>query len=181
MGLDVTPYNNTRSRYANETWETCSLRTWLNEDFFAAAFTEEEQQLILLTSVDNGPGQLFDFTAVSSSTHKTKGGNDTEDRIFLLSSTEANDYFGVAYGETENSIARVQPTEYAIAKGAVASTNYVTVNDAPSGWWWLRSPGGSQDRAACVFTDGSLDDRNIDWGNATVRPVMWISLDALSR
>ena len=36
-------------------WETCSLRKWLNTEFLSEAFSEEEQDLILSTTVkDNG-------------------------------------------------------------------------------------------------------------------------------
>ena len=30
FGLDVQPYNNTKAKV---TWDTCSLRSWLNKDF----------------------------------------------------------------------------------------------------------------------------------------------------
>ena len=48
--LDVLPYN---VEDKNITWEKCSLRTWLNEDFLQEAFSEEERKLILNSEVDN--------------------------------------------------------------------------------------------------------------------------------
>ena len=43
-GLDAKPYN---TDYIDTTWETCSLRAWLNSDFLNTAFTAEEQTAIL--------------------------------------------------------------------------------------------------------------------------------------
>ena len=58
-GLDAKPYNTT---YADVTWETCTLRKWLNDDFLKTAFSEDEQKAILTTEVDNSandyPGQV---------------------------------------------------------------------------------------------------------------------------
>ena len=49
-GLDAQPYN---AEYTDATWETCTLRTWLNSTFLNKAFTAEEQKAILTTSVIN--------------------------------------------------------------------------------------------------------------------------------
>lgn len=46
--LDWKPYNET-VKYV--TWETCSLRKWLNEEFFVNAFSEEEQNAICESKV----------------------------------------------------------------------------------------------------------------------------------
>ena len=45
-GLDAIPYN---TEYVNITWEQCTLRTWLNQDFLKTAFDEKEQSAILTT------------------------------------------------------------------------------------------------------------------------------------
>ena len=50
FGIDAKPYN---EEYEDVTWETCTLRKWLNEDFLDAAFTEEEKKRICLTKVKN--------------------------------------------------------------------------------------------------------------------------------
>ena len=59
--LDCQPYNNENT---NVTWETCSLRAWLNDEFLASAFSEDEQNYILMTNVDNShkmyPGKWTD-------------------------------------------------------------------------------------------------------------------------
>ena len=53
------------------TWSTCSLRSWLNNDFYSSAFDDSEKNDILNTKI-----------------------NETaEDKIFLLSVAEAKKYF----------------------------------------------------------------------------------------
>ena len=78
-GLDAKPYN---KRGKAVTWETCTLRKWLNGDFYSDAFTEEEKKRILLTEVRNEDNPRWN----------TPGGNDTEDRVFLLSIREAEEW-----------------------------------------------------------------------------------------
>ena len=50
LGLDVKPYHAVEE---NVTWETCSLREWLNNEFLNTAFSPEEQVRIHETEVDN--------------------------------------------------------------------------------------------------------------------------------
>ena len=46
--------------------------------------------------------------------------------------------------------------------------------------WWLRSPGGRQDRAADVYDDGSVDCYAfaVDYDGNAVCPALWINLDS---
>ena len=86
-GLYPQKYN---TEWIAVTWENCTLRAWLNDDFLNEAFSSEEQSSILVTEVDNSDAQCFDWTTVEGD--KTTGGNNTEDKIFLLSCAEANQY-----------------------------------------------------------------------------------------
>ena len=165
-GLDVQPYN---TEDVDITWETCTLRTWLNRAFMNKAFTAEEQAGIVLTSVDNNISQGY-------SRWNTNGGNNTQDKIFLLSHAEANEYFGVTY-LSSNTKPRVAPTAYAFQQGAHAKSDYRTA-DGAAAWWWLRSPGGRQKDASCVVTDGSFFDTNVSRDGACVRPALWIDLES---
>lgn len=69
------------------TWEKCSLRTWLNNDFLNAAFGNSEQAKILLSHLNN-PGNPYFYTT---------GGNATDDKVFLLTIADVisktNEYF----------------------------------------------------------------------------------------
>ncbi len=165
-GLDAQPYN---EKWVDIMWENCTLRGWLNGEFLNKAFTAEEEKGILLTKVDNGSRQCY-------SKWSTNGGNNTEDRIFLLSYGEANKYLGVTREDSKNTKSRVAPTAYAQKQGADTSSSYKTAEGTAAGWWWLRSPGTNQGYAACVYYGGSLYDTYVDLGHAVVRPALWINL-----
>ena len=167
-GLDAQPYN---TEFTDITWERCTLRTRLNSTFFNKAFSTEEQNAILTTSVDNSKSQRY-------SGWSTSGGNNTEDKIFLLSYAEANKYLGVTWVDSDNTKSRVAPTAYAEAAGASTSNSNKTADGKASGWWWLRSPGNTQDCAAGVSTAGSLDRYYVDNAFGCVRPALWVNLES---
>ncbi len=152
--LDAQPYN---TDYKSVTWETCSLRVWLNGEFLNNAFTAEEQRAIIMTTADNSAGQGY-------SEWNTDGGNDTKDRIFLLSYAEAWSYFG------SDSVRQSEATRYAEGRGAYTSGGKC--------WWWLRSPGFHQRLAARVYTDGSLNSHGVFIDSGCVRPALWINPDS---
>ena len=63
-------------------WGASTLREWMNGEFLNAAFTAEEQEKILTTTVTN------------ENPHGMKGaGADTEDKLYLLSHEEILHYF----------------------------------------------------------------------------------------
>ena len=167
-GLDAKPYND---KWVDITWEKSTLRCWLNEVFLNKAFTEQEKKCIMLTNVNNDSSQCY-------SNWSTNGGNNTQDSIFLLSYAEANDYFDVMYDDnfdSTNMKSRVEPTEYAIKQGAYTPNG----TSSTAGWWWLRSPGDSQDTAAYVSFDGLLNCDSVLHVDACVRPALWINLETL--
>ena len=171
-GLDAKPYHTER---AEITWEECTLRAWLNNEFLNTAFSAEEQSAILVTEVDNSASQCY-------SDYSSSGGNNTRDNVFLLSYAEAKKYFEVQYweikGADQNVKSRVVPTDYAKKTGA--RTKYITptADDKPVGQWWLRSPGIFQSRAALVDYGGSLYNSRVDSGGGCVRPAFWLNLES---
>ena len=148
--LDCLPYN---KDIKGVTWETCTLRTWLNGTFLNAAFSAAEQKKIVQTTVQNP----------DNSRYKTKGGNDTQDRVFLLSIDEANKYFA------SNGARMCAGTAYAYAQGTDKANN-------GNCWWWLRSPGSDQDNAAYVSSGGYVGGLgySVDYDYIAVRPAFWI-------
>ena len=158
--LDVQPYNEERESC---TWETCTLRSWLNGTFYNAAFSAEEQSQIQTTTV----------TADKNQKYSTSAGNNTQDKVFLLSVTEAEKYFS---SDTDRQCV---PTEYAIAQGAYTSRRD-SIGGKATCWWWLRSPGSDSDLAACVDYDGSVSFTGllVHRGSGCVRPALWIHLDS---
>ena len=166
-GLDAQPYN---AQSTDITWEKCTLRTWLNGTFLNKAFTAEEQKGILLTDVDNSSTQGYNKW-------NTSGGNNTQDKVFLLSYTEANQYLGVT-DNSYNMESRVSPTAYALKQGAWTSSIGKTADGTDAGWWWLRSPGSYQSNAAHVGPDGSLSYNSVRYDDGCVRPALWIDLES---
>lgn len=151
--LDRQPYNSSRARV---TWETCTLRKWLNNDFINAAFSAEERAKIptVTVSADKNPS------------YSTSPGNNTTDKVFLLSITEVNKYF------SSDSAWQCRGTAYCYAQGAYKAGN-------GNCWWWLRSPGYTQSSAANVYDGGDVNEigNNVFLDNNAVRPAMWISID----
>ena len=135
----------------NVTWETCSLRGWLNNDFLNGAFTNGEKSLIFET----------DVSADKNPNYVTLPGNPTRDKIFLLSITEAERYFSSDSNRTADC------TQRAIAQGC-------------TGTWWLRSPGGERQRASYISIQGGVAKYGNLVGSEAlgVRPAMWIDLNA---
>ncbi len=151
--LDCKQYN---TSYTDVTWETCTLRKWLNNDFLGAAFSADEKSMIPAVTVSADKNPYF----------STNPGNATQDQVFLLSITEANKYF------SSESARQCEPTDYAVANGA-------SERDSGNCWWWLRSPGYYQDNAAYVDDSGDVNDLgyDVDYVRA-VRPALWIDLNA---
>ena len=150
-GLDCKPYN---MEGGGGTWETSSLREWLNGEFYKTAFISEEKNVIL-TSVVTADNPMYDTIA----------GNDTTDKVFLLSKDEASLYF------TDTGAEKCIGTPYCFARGARKN------NDDDTCGWWLRSLGHYNNSAAYVKTS---DDYDIAFAKHSapyaVRPAMWIDL-----
>ncbi len=153
--LDCIPYNITNSPVS---WETCTLRTWLNDEFLNSAFTADEREKISVTTLANAD--------VTDS--ETKGGKDTQDKVFLLNYVDAEKYFEV------NNSRMAQGTGFAKNKGMhVVSEG----SSAGNSYWWLRSPGLSGN-SGVVDGVGQIYFYNNNVGSITlgVRPALWITL-----
>ena len=124
--LDYQYYNEQYS--GGGTWAECTLRNWLNHEFFIRAFNEQEQYLIKMSNLINYDGP------------------DTEDRIFLLSANEA----GILFADNKNDW-MCKPTDYAVKISYSASVGKNGVAE-----WWLRAPrrGGL---VAYVYTNGTMN------------------------
>ncbi|MEL7570586.1 MAG: DUF6273 domain-containing protein [Eubacteriaceae bacterium] len=155
MCIDCKKYNENNT---SVTWETCTLRKWLNTDFLNNAFTIDEQKKIITTTLKN----------VNNPVYEGIGGKDTKDKIFFLG------IYDFKYITSPNYIL-AESTAYAISKGA--NVNYKTNKS----WWWLRSPGKDNKKAAGVYVgrQGSIEHFGYDIidSEGTVRPVFWLKLD----
>lgn len=154
-GLIEKAYNDT---YKYVTWETCTLRSWLNgysdsanvcnkdytsDNFINSAFNDSEKSAIYTTELvnDNNPDD------------DTEGGNDTSDKVFLL------------------SIGEVEETSY----GFISNTS--RTNES---YWWLRSPGEYRDDASYVYNHGLVKRSGGSVNNKSfaVRPALHLKLSS---
>jgi len=149
--LDTKPYNETDE---DVTWETCSLRSWLNEEFYNNAFTASEKNVIITTNVINKDNKTWG----------TKGGNDTNDKVFLLSYEEAEKYFS----NKKDGISKY--TEYAKSNGL----DFWGPEWVPD--WWLRTPGYSQKSASWFEEEPNNVGEYGYYKNKGDRPALWINL-----
>ena len=129
------------------TWENSQVREYLNfQPNMDVMFTAEEQEFILETAVANPANPK---TGVSS-------GNDTTDRLFLLSTEEMEKYF-------ENPQDRV----------------VYDAEGSPVGQY-LRTAGGEESYFAMIIQDSSGEiDYNGSYGYSgayAVRPAMWVDV-----
>ncbi len=154
--LDCRQYN---SAEVDTTWEKCTLRTWLNETFFNVAFGSNHQRMIINSTI----------TADKNPSYDTHTGNNTTDKVFLLSITEAMEYF------SSDRARQCLGTAYCYAQGAYEDTLYWNC------WWWLRSPGVVSNCAAYIDGSGSVMSTGgfVHTVYVAVRPAMWIDLGAI--
>ena len=162
--LDAKPYN---EECENVTWATCTLRTWLNNTFLNTAFTSAEQAAIKNTTVVNDDNPKYG----------TEGGENTTDKVYILSIAEAsNTAYGFngefhAYSETREA----KNTAYAKECGACTSTN---TGYEGNGDWWLRSPGYVSLYASTVNDSGRGGSLSVDYGGDAVRPALHLNLSS---
>ena len=146
------PYN---EKFENITWKKCTLRKWLNNDFLNKAFNGHEQDQIILA----------DISADKNPNNSTPPGNNTKDKLFLLSIKEVRELF-------KNDEARVcYTTKYAKKTGSVPDASERV-------WWWLRSPGNIRNFAAYVSDVGLVNIYGDDVlnDNGAVRPAFYLNL-----
>lgn len=171
----------------DSTWETCFLRSWLNgygtssnkpeidctsDNFIDIAFSTSELGAIHTTQVTNANNLYYETT----------GGNNTIDRVFLLS--ESDVWYGesatrhgfVTVYDTCDEARRCKMSNYAHAMGAKIDTSDDYRNNCD---WWLRSPGYRPSNAARVGMNGVADRSGDSVGvSNTVRPALTISLSS---
>ncbi|MBQ1895119.1 MAG: hypothetical protein II167_05455, partial [Clostridiales bacterium] len=179
--IDAQPFN---TDYTEVTWEDCSLRRWLNNDFLNEAFSEAEQGLILTTVCE------------PDSTFGGERGSATEDKVFCLSAEEVFDYYemiGLYEYNMNGYCLRLlrQVTQYAIDRGvwhhAITEDDYYSdqcslysfyatdVIGMDGGMWWLRTPGNFDDNACRVTAFGAAgyyEYTYVDDISVGVRPVI---------
>ena len=158
-------------------WEDCSLRSWLNSTFLNNAFSASEQNMILTTHLENS--DLYSL-----------GGNDTDDKIFLLRDSDVHGesaYYSDGHWYFNNYADRVAyATQYTVVNRFFAyafldggntkctSSNY-KLNRCLA-LWWLRKEGDS-DNFAPLVSNINNNDGIVEFEDITVlgvRPALWV-------
>lgn len=189
QNLDSKPYYSSQT---DVTWAESTLREWLNStaegDFIAEAFDKIEREAIADTTVvtaDNGYVDAV-VNAEPKNVHihgeveggPVEGGEDTTDKVFLLSIEEASngDYFPSVTGDDETSDEGNQSriatnTAYTASKRETSPAGEADI-------WRLRSPGTLTSRTATVRMNGKVDvhGRSVDLSIYPVRPAMNLDL-----
>ena len=179
QNLDVFQYH---TDWEEITWERSTMRSWLNgygasenaggdsgtdytsDNFIGTAFSEKEQKAIAETTVVND----------DNPNHNTDGGNNTTDKIFLLSIAEANN--GSYFADESSRIST--NTAYVASGGKIGGDMY---SAGKGDWWWLRSPGGDDHSAAGVAGNGDVDNAGVhgDDEDRAVRPAFHLDLNSV--
>ena len=159
--------------YKDITWADCSLRKYLNSEFYDR-FTAAEKSRIIPVLNKNPDNQWYG----------TKGGTDTQDSIFLLSIEETVcRYFGDSssklYSPGKNQRYWFERKDKNNSKRIAR----LEKRKEGSWWWWLRSPGRVSIKAVYIHGDGNIgiQGNNILKGNISdgeckggLRPALWL-------
>lgn len=151
--LDNVKYNEV---YTEVTWKDCTLRKWLNEDFYSKVFSEQEKECIMTSVLTNEKDPRFP---------RNKDGENTEDKVFLLSLNEAERY--------------LTPEEkYANA------TIYATKRGLSTAWkgecctWHIRTAAAGGWNVGAYHAGGHWTQNNVD-REYGLRPAVWVDLDMI--
>ena len=145
--IDSKRYN---ENYSPVTWDNSDVRTWLKGDFKNKIFTTEQ----------------FDNILINKTISTTEGGASvtTNDKVILLSSDDADNYF------IDNSTRRTSVTPY--------SGNIMSIAGDANGPWWLRGRGTGDYNTRYISANGAIDysGREVNTDGIGIRPAIYVDL-----
>lgn len=121
----------------NVTWETCTLRKFLNQIFFEQAFNEYEKNLIVTSDVGPTANPMFD----------TPQGSSTRDKVMIPSLKEMKQF------ENNLEIIVCKTTPFSDACNVLVNTTDKGTPYYDGCVWWLRTSGEDNRRATVVYPD----------------------------
>ncbi|RGI82146.1 DUF6273 domain-containing protein [Anaerobutyricum hallii] len=189
IALDDQRYN---EKWATITWEKSSMRSWINgykasenqpeidysnKNFIDTAFSTAQKNAIKTTKVENRNNIHYGSAG--------QGGNDTSDKIFLLSEREvyntddAKKYGFVLDGEVYDEARRCKCSTYAYAMGTWRNVEDSEYNG--NALWFLRSPGGSgYGDVTAVYDFGRVNSGGTSiFSDHSVRPAIHLDLSSI--
>ena len=184
---DVIAYQRFSDNLKCVIWEDSEIRTWLNQEFYAEAFDEEEQASIRETTLENPSTVGFAAHVDPSGDVQVRESRpDTKDKIFLLSWKEAEQYYGNRL--TDASVLGRRPSRAVLQKRKAIFTDLI-IEELPAMYpysrhlpdgterlsWMLRSTGMKDYTIFVIGYEGKWDQDYPDSYNG-VRPVMWVNV-----
>ena len=184
---DVIAYQRFSDNLKCVIWEDSEIRTWLNQEFYAEAFDEEEQASIRETTLENPSTVGFAAHVDPSGDVQVRESRpDTKDKIFLLSWKEAEQYYGNRL--TDASVLGRRPSRAVLQKRKAIFTDLI-IEELPAMYpysrhlpdgterlsWMLRSTGMKNYTIFVIGYEGKWDQDYPDSYNG-VRPVMWVNV-----
>lgn len=189
IALDDQRYN---EKWATITWEKSSMRSWINgykasenqpeidysnKNFIDTAFSTAQKNAIKTTKVENRNNIHYGSVG--------QGGNDTSDKIFLLSEREvyntddAKKYGFVLDGEVYDEARRCKCSTYAYAMGTWRNIEDSECNG--NALWFLRSPDGScYGDVTAVYDFGRVNSGGTSiFSDHSVRPAIHLDLSSI--
>lgn len=176
--LDCQKYNASKKAVS---WKDCTLRSWMNgygkdsnadkkdyknNNFLQNAFNQKEQAAIFRTKIKNGNNPYCGI----------KGGEQTTDKVYLLSISEASN---AAYGFLTN-FKNESDTRIATNTAYVKIRNASMAEAGKADWWWLRTPGDNSYRAARLGNRGGgyYYGNSVETAYIAVRPALHLNLNS---
>lgn len=176
--LEHRPYH---SDYTTVTWAESDIREYLNGEFLTENFTQNDIRRIKTVKIETADNP-WDFSGQGGN-YKILGGEDTNDKVFLLNLDEVVKYMGddkydmlhqESMGKTETKLYDGMSNT---RKAYDLHGHISTLRGDRSGMnWILRSPDSYTNNAAFVANNGDIrvDGYYVDDKRSGIHPAMWI-------
>ena len=159
--LDVQPYN---VEYKDVTWNSCSLRKWLNKYFYHKAFSNEEKKL------------MEDVISYGYEELESKWGGTwrkktikSSDKVFLISEEDAHKYEYL-----------IQPMIMCPVTDYVKTLDFYSYKKKHKCCWWVRDDNTTKSdkkKIEVISLTGASEEFSINREDICVRPAIVLNLD----
>ncbi len=170
-GLDSLPFD---KLHKADTWENCSLREWLNTEFYNKAFNDRERKAILSSDVGNNTTQGSDYVNTPSLNHNS---NNIKDIVSILSYSECETYdnclkqylafSSTPYSESKRAGDRFVSGESSWSICFWIRTRYRIKPERATAYWYNGSTAGTRSTAA-EYQHLVNPVIWLDWGSITI-------------
>ena len=175
--LDYHAFHNNKLEGVSMSWNNSDIRLWANTDFIDTAFSEDEKEKILMSSIDNTINDYYNLRT-------------TEDKVFLLSIDEVAKYFGSKNenydGRTVENFVNINnraitfATNFAKSRGVIVggSSNLFADENLYSCAYYTRSMRNSNNNQVIYIKENGADNytgASDAWKRFGFRPAIWVS------